>query len=82
MQLRKRTAVVFCLFNSGQSATGCLLVFVQSLVSCVRVPVPLCVCVCVCACVRALTIVSTDKILRFINTLIIYYRRVEELSIR
>ena len=39
--------------------------------------VSVCVCVCVCvracvrACVRGLRIVSTDKILRFINTLII-----------
>ena len=30
-----------------------------------------CVCVCACVCVLALTIISTDKILRFINTFII-----------
>ena len=30
-----------------------------------------CVCVCVCMCVRALRIVSMNKILRFTNTLII-----------
>ena len=33
--------------------------------------VPVCVCVCVCARARALRIVSTDTILRFINTAII-----------
>ena len=33
--------------------------------------VPVCVCVCVCVCARALRIVSTDTILRFINTAII-----------
>ena len=46
---------------------------------CVRARARACVCVCVfvcaCACARAraLRIVSTDKILRFTNTLIIYY---------
>ena len=30
-----------------------------------------CVCVCVCVCVRACVVVSTDKILRFINALFI-----------
>ena len=46
-----------------------------SVCSCVRVPVCVCacvrVCVCVCARARALGIVSTDKIVRFINTLTI-----------
>ena len=32
---------------------------------------PVCGCLCVCVCARALGIVSTDKIVRFINTLII-----------
>ena len=31
----------------------------------------MCACVCVCVCVHALRIVSTDKILHFINDLII-----------
>ena len=45
----------------------CKLSFVQSVLSCVNVPL----CVSVCTCMYALRITSTDKILRFINTLII-----------
>ena len=42
-----------------------------SVCACVRACVRACVCACVCVCVRARKIVSRDKILLFINALIV-----------
>ena len=62
-----------CKLSFIQSVCSCVCVCVCVCVcACVRACVRACVCVCVCVCVyaRALSIASTDVILRFINILI------------